>query len=401
MPAKRLFSGLSVWLPGALVLIALAQGCDGASGKGASEGPKEQAPAEQNPKTVRLDQQAMEKSGIRVEPVRRESFRTNRDFPAVIELNRREVANITTLVRGRAVEVYADLGHEVHPGTVLAVLYSRELGDAQAALLKARATWFVTRRAYERAKVLLKEEIISLAEGQRREGDMIRAQAETRESYERLRLMGMTDAEIERLLRDQVIRSHVEITAPFHGFVIERNLAKGEILETTETPFVIADVSHMWIITDVPEVDIPFIPPMGSDRAKSVEVHVGSYPDSVFHGAITYIGNVVDPRTRTLRVRLEVPNPEFKLKAEMFAMVRMYSDPEDNVLVVPESAVQSRREERFVFVQSAPHTFQVRRVEVGESNGQVFKILTGLEEGEEVVTKNAFTLKSELFGDQV
>ena len=121
MPAKRLFSGLSVWLPGALVLIALAQGCDGASGKGASEGPKEQAPAEQNPKTVRLDQQAMEKSGIRVEPVRRESFRINRDFPAVIELNRREVANITTLVRGRAVEVYADLGHEVHPGTVLAV----------------------------------------------------------------------------------------------------------------------------------------------------------------------------------------------------------------------------------------------------------------------------------------
>jgi cobalt-zinc-cadmium efflux system membrane fusion protein len=100
-------------------------------------------------------------------------------------------------------------------------------------------------------------------------------------------------------------------------------------------------------------------------------------------------------------VRLEVSNPDLKLKAEMFAMVRMYSEPEDHVLVVPESAVQTRREERFVFVRSAPHTFQVRRVEVGESNGQVFKVLRGLEEGEEVVTKNAFTLKSELFGDQV
>jgi membrane fusion protein, heavy metal efflux system len=384
---------------GLLTIVMLAYGCEAGSQDTSTETP--QKAAADTLTTVSLDENAMAESGIKVEPVRRQVFRRHRDFPATIELNQRKTANLTTLVRGRAIHIDADLGQEVEPGTVLATLDSREFGEAQSAYLKAKAILYVVTRAYERAQALLKEDIISVAEGQRREGEMVRAQAETREAYQRLRLMGMSDSQINDLAQSRSIQSRVHITAPFHGFVIARNIVVGEVVETTEILFVVADLSQVWVIADVPEIEVPFLPGKWSPRAKSIEVRLPSYPDTVFHGPITYVGNVIDPRTRTLRVRLELPNPEFRLKAEMYAMIRVYSEPEGDMLVVPQSAVQSRREKRFVFIQSSRATFEVRWVETGESNGEMTTIVKGLQEGDYIVTKNAFTLKSELFGDQV
>ena len=383
-----------------LSLSLLTYGCGSESGDKAAES-SQKAGQKDTPKAISLDENAMAESGIKVEPVRRQVFRSHRDFPGTVELDQRKAANVTTLVRGRATHVDADLGQEVEPGTVLATLDSREFADAQSAYLKAKAILYVVTRAYERAKVLLKEGIISVAEGQRREGAMVRAEAETREAHQRLRLMGMSDAQIKQLAQSQTVQSRVHIIAPFHGFVIARNIVIGEVVDTTETLFVIADLSYMWVIADVPENDVPFLPAKGTPRAESVEVRLPSYPNDVFRGPITYVGNVVDPRTRTLRVRLELPNPNFRLKAEMYALIRIDSEPKEQALVVPQGAVQSRREKQFVFLQSGRATFEVRWVETGESNGEVTTIVKGLQEGDYIVTQNAFTLKSELFGDQV
>jgi membrane fusion protein, heavy metal efflux system len=113
------------------------------------------------------------------------------------------------------------------------------------------------------------------------------------------------------------------------------------------------------------------------------------------------VGDVLDPATRTMKLRLELPNPERKLKPEMYATIRVYSEPEKDALAVPETAVQRDRERRFVFVQQSDHTFEAREVKLGESNGEVVKILDGLREGEQIVTSGAFILKSELLGEQV
>ncbi|MBX3320612.1 MAG: efflux RND transporter periplasmic adaptor subunit [Nitrospira sp.] len=394
--ARRISWTLVSFLP----FVMLIYGC-GSESKGTSAETPKKTGEDETLHALSLDKNAMAKSGIKVEPVRRQVFRSYRDFPGTIELDQRKTANVTTLVGGRASHVDADLGQEVEPGTVLATLDSREFADAQSAYLKAKAILYVVSRAYERAKVLLKEDIISVAEGQRREGEMVRAQAETREAHQRLRLMGMSDVQIKQLAQSRTVQSRVHIIAPFHGFVIARNIVIGEVVETTETLFVIADLSHMWVIADVPENDVPFLPAKGTPRAQAVEVRLPSYPNEAFRGPITYVGNVVDPRTRTLRVRLELPNPDFKLKAEMYALIRIVLEPEEQALVVPQGAVQSRREKQFVFLQSGRATFEVRWVETGESNGEMTTIVKGLQEGDYIVTKNAFTLKSELFGDQV
>jgi cobalt-zinc-cadmium efflux system membrane fusion protein len=350
---------------------------------------------------VRLSAEEIKTAGIVVQPVTRREFRTTRDFPGTIEPNEHALAEITTLVRGRVIDVYADLGREVKSGALLALLYSSELGMAQSAYLKATAKLNVADRAFRRAQLLLQEKVIGLAESQRREGEMLSLRAERQEARDRLLLLGLTEEDIKNLDRNHTIRSHVPVLAPFDGRVIARNLTKGEVVETTEKLFVIADLSEVWVTAVIPEKDIPYIHADQTGPGQSVEVHVAAYPGQIFSGRITYVGDVLDPATRTMRLRLELPNPERKLKPAMYATVRVYSEPEPNVLLIPQAAVQRDRDRQFVFVQREPAVFEARDVKLGHSNGQDIKVQDGLLEGESIVTNGAFVLKSELLGEQI
>jgi cobalt-zinc-cadmium efflux system membrane fusion protein len=346
---------------------------------------------------VQLTPEEIQKAGIVTKPTTRGEFRTFRDFPGTVVPNQHAMADITTLVRGRVVDAYADLGQEVKGGSLLAILYSSELGMAQSSFLKANAKLFVAERAYHRAKALLEEKVIGVAEAQRREGDMISARAEAREAQDRLRLLGMDDEGIKRLDRDQTIRSYVPIEAPFDGRVIARNLTKGEVVETTDKLFVVADLSEVWVLANIPEKDIPYIHTVESP-GQFAEVRVSAYPSEVFQGKITYVGDVLDPATRTMRIRLELGNPQRKLKPEMYATTRIYSKPEQDVLLIPEAAIQRDRDRQFVFVQREGQAFEARDVTLGETNGEVVRVLDGLREGDVIVTHGGFVLKSELLG---
>ncbi|MGB4896291.1 MAG: efflux RND transporter periplasmic adaptor subunit, partial [Nitrospira sp.] len=158
-------------------LLALS-GCDGPPPNATGANP----PPSADKSLVRLTTEEIKSAGIIVQPVTRSEFRTIRDFPGTVEPNEHALAEITTLVRGRVIDVYADLGREVKGGTLLALLYSSELGMAQSAYLKATAKLNVAERAFRRAELLLKEKVIGVAELQRREGEMLSLRAELREA---------------------------------------------------------------------------------------------------------------------------------------------------------------------------------------------------------------------------
>ena len=384
-------------LAGSLLLLALS-GCEGPPPNATGANPP---PPSLDKSLVRLTAEEMKSAGIIIKPVMRSEFRTIRDFPGTVEPNEHALAEITTLVRGRVIDVYADLGREVKGGTLLALLYSSELGMAQSAYLKAMAKLNVAERAFRRAESLLKEKVIGVAELQRREGEMLSLRAELREARDRLLILGLTEEDLRNLDRNHTIRSHVPVVAPFDGRVIARNLTKGEVVETTEKLFVVADLSDVWVTAVIPEKDIPYIRADQTGAGQSVEVHVAAYPGQAFQGRITYVGDVLDPATRTMRLRLELPNPERKLKPAMYATVRVYSEPEANVLLIPQAAVQRDRDRQFVFVEREPAIFEARDVKLGSSNGREIKVEDGLLEGESIVTNGAFVLKSELLGEQM
>ena len=342
---------------------------------------------------VSLNAEKLRGTEVAVVPVQRGEFREQRDFPGTVTPNEHVQADIMTLVRGRVVDAYADLGQEVQGGDLLAILNSHELGMAQSAYLKANAKLYVAERAYERAKSLLQEKVIGVAEAQRREGDVIAIRAEAREAHDRLLLLGMDEHDIQRLAKEQTIRSHVPIVAPFAGRIIARNLTRGEVVETTQRLYVLADLSNVWVLANVPEKDIPYVP---RTEGAPAEVRLTAYPDEVFHGKITYVGDVLNPASRTMQIRLQVPNPERKLKPEMYATVRISSEGAHSALLIPDGAVQRIGEKTVVFVQRDDGRYEVREVQLGDSNGAVTKILSGLNEGEPVVARGAFILKSEL-----
>jgi cobalt-zinc-cadmium efflux system membrane fusion protein len=381
-----------------LGLAVMETGCDETPNHvAASKAPAASAPSG----LVTLPVEESSRVGLVVQPVTRSDFRTHRDFPGIVQPNQRNMADITTLVRGRVVEVYADLGQEVKANAPLAILYSSELGLAQSAYLKAKAKLNVAEQSYSRAQFLLEEKVIGEAEAQRRQAELLSSQAEFNEAHDRLKLLGMTNEEFRRLERSREIRSVVPIVAPFAGRVIGRKLTRGEVVETTENLFVIADLSEVWVLANIPEKDIPFVHAIHASGGMHADVRVNAYPGEVFKGAITYVGDVLDPSTRTMQLRLELSNSDGRLKPEMFATVRLYSESQPDRLAVPEAALQRDQGRTFVFVQRNATEYEVRDVQVGESNGTVTSILTGLNEGEHIVTHGAFILKSELLKKQV
>lgn len=343
------------------------------------------------PGVLRLTSEELARTAIEVAPVARGEVRVPREFPATVEANQNELAHVTTLIRGRVVQVHVDVGQDVKKDAQLALLHSTDLGVAEGAYLKAAAKLHEKELAYERAKDLYEQKVVSLAELQRREAEMKTARAEIREAQNRLELFGVPRQEVERLDREQTIKVNVPLRAPFDGRVIMRNIARGEVVETQQQLFTVADLSDMWVVGNVPEKDVQFI-----RKDQKVDVIVSAYPHAIVQGTITYLGDVLDPATRTMRLRVTVLNPDRLLKPEMFAIVRVYAALSPDVLTVPLAAVQNGPAGTILFVQRSTNEFEMRTVKLGEEQGEMVTVLDGVSAGEQVVTKGSFVLKSEM-----
>jgi membrane fusion protein, heavy metal efflux system len=377
---------------GIVVLIAFAL-----AGLIACERTPEQATESKNavvadrPGVLRLTSEELSRTVIEVTPVARGQVLVPREFPATVQANENELAEVTTLIRGRVVKVHVDVGQDVKKNALLAMLHSTDLGVAEGTYLKSAAKLYEAKLAYERARDLFEQKVVSQAELQRREATMKTAQAEAREARNRLELLGVPREEVERLDREDTIKADVSLRAPFDGRVIMRNITRGEVVEMEQKLFTVADLSDVWVVGNVPEKDVQFI-----QKDQKVDVIVSAYPHAIIPGTITYIGDVLDPSTRTMRLRVTVLNPGRLLKPEMFATVRVYAAETPNALTVPLEAVQNGPNGKMVFIQRGTNDFEVRTVKVGSEQGEVVTVLEGVSVGEQVVTKGSFVLKSEI-----
>jgi len=343
------------------------------------------------PGVVHLTPEELARTAIEVAPVARGAVLVPRQYTATVQANENELAEVTALIRGRVVKVYVDIGQDVKKDTLLAMLHSTDLGVAEGTYLKSAAKLHEAKLAYDRARDLYEQKVVSLAELQRREATMKTAQAEAREARNRLELLGVPRQEVERLDREDTIKADVPLRAPFDGRVIMRNITRGEVVEAQQKLFTVADLSDVWVVGNVPEKDVQYI-----RKDQKVEVIVSAYPHGIFPGTITYVGDVLDPATRTMRLRVTVPNPDLLLKPEMFALVLVYVAETPDALTVPVAAVQNGPTGRVVFVQRGANDFEVRTVKLGTEQGEVVTVLDGVSAGEQVVTKGSFVLKSEM-----
>ena len=183
----------------------------------------------------------------------------------------------------------------------------------------------------------------------------------------------------------------IPIAAPAAGLVLERKATVGSVVNSGDELFVITDISSVWMIAAANEEDLSKLRP-----GQPVLVQVRAYPDREFAGRILKLGEELDPATRTLQIRIAVPNPHGLLKPEMYATASVQQAAKRQSLVVPEQAIQEIDGVPVVFVQDSENEFRARTVEPGQHADGGVEIVKGLKRGEAVVVKGGFALKSEM-----
>ncbi len=388
---KKFFTLILILLVGIAVFI---------SGCGKKESPKEEKPAtekkegheKEEPGVVILSEEKQKAAGIEVQKIAPESVSAPISATAVIELNADRVSKISPRTSGRIVRLIASLGDRVKAGQPLAYFDSPELGQIWAEYLKAKGRVELTRKNLKREETLFEKKISPEKDVLKARQELSEAEADISLSKERFRLLGIdiTPFEAERKNGDHPL---LPLSSPISGAVIEKNVSQGEVVGPEKALFTVADLSTLWVVIDIYEKDIPRL-----KTGMGVKLAVTAFPDKDFRGRISYIGDVVDEKTRTIKARVTVDNSGGLLKPGMFATVTIDAkgSQEEKAIAVPQDAVLMDGEVRYVFVQTAPDRFKRKDIKVGRTFGKKIEVIDGLKEGDTVVGKGSFVLKSEL-----
>lgn len=303
-----------------------------------------------------------------------------------IDFNEQTLARIGAAVTGRITELYALPGQTVRAGEALAQLHSAELAAAQLALLKANAQREQATRAVERARMLLASDVIGSAELQRRENELAVAEVEQRAAADTLRVMGVSP----KAHAGGVINSTSSIVSTLNGVLVERRVNRGQVVQPAEGLFTVADLSTVWVVAQVPESEV------GRVRAgQKVRVSVPSNGVEPIEGQLVWVADTVNPETRTVTVRTELPNPKRLFKPAMLATMAIEPLPVPR-LVVPTSAVVREENADHVYVrQGTANAYRLTRVQLGDEAGGVRVVKDGLRGGETIAAEGGFHLNNE------
>jgi Cu(I)/Ag(I) efflux system membrane fusion protein len=327
---------------------------------------------------VSLSERAKTLAQVRTAPVRRAETGVEVRLLGRLEYDETRERTVTPWTAGRIDRLMvSNVGASVGPGQVIAHLFSPEVYSAHQDLIQA------------------KRQRASLRDGLA--GAQTAASAALEAARTRLVLLGVSSEDIDQMERADTPWRYVKIRSDFGGTVLELHVAQGAYVAAGSPLFRLADLSRLWVQLDAYENDLSRIAPK-----QDVTLRVDSFPGEVFQGKIAFIDRVVDPRMRTARVRVEVANKDGRLRPGMFAQAVIDAPAEkasESPLVVPDTAPLFTGMRSVVYVEVPGEerpTYEAREVRLGPRAGDLYPVVSGLEEGEQVVTQGAFRLDSDL-----
>jgi len=357
---------------------------------------------------VELSREAAARVEIRTEPVARRVLSAELETTGQVDFDQTRLAHVSPRISGRVHRVHAVLGQDVRTGQRLAEIDSIELGQSKAFFLQTKAKEELARKSFDRAQGLFADRIASEQEVLEAEAMLREATAGLNTAEETLHLYGLSQAQVDSLAYDDNEASIYPLRAPFAGTIVERHATLGELVTPERNLFTLADLSRVWIWIDIYQRDLS-----GVHVDDQAEARVDAFPNEVFAGKVSYLSARVDPDTRTVRARLDVANPEGKLRPGMFVEVGLVDphQPADassqtSSLVISDSAVVRDGNSFFVFVATGERRFERREIRLGRKDGGFVEIFSDqfheqVEAGDEVVVEGAFLLKSAVSKDSL
>jgi RND family efflux transporter MFP subunit len=315
--------------------------------------------------TIAIDPVTIQNMGIRTATVTRGPLRRIIRTVGVVDYNETTLGDVTTKFKGWIEKLYVNAtGQLVMRGNPLFEIYSPDLYSAQVEYLLATGSRTNTTSS----------------------GDEIRNSARTK-----LKFFDISDEQIAELEKTRQPQKTLRILAPQDGFVTEKNVVEGQMVDPGTKIYRLADLGLVWVQADIYEQDLAYI-----KLGQEATVTLSYLPDREFRGRVTYIYPSVDEKTRTAKVRMEFHNPGYFLKPGMFATVKVVSELEPSVLLIPDMAILRSGEKTTVFVALDGGKFDPRTVTLGpQAENDTYQALSGLNEGERIVTSGQFMLDSE------
>lgn len=301
-----------------------------------------------------------------------------------LKVNEQAYAEVGSPIPARIVRLVASPGQSVRRGQPLAELQSVELGQARAQRTAAQARAELARQTVERKRGLAAERIVSRGELQRAEAEAAEAAAELRAADAAVDALGVGRSGAGG-------QSGFSLLAPISGTVLERTAVQGQTADPSRPLFRIGDLSRLWLVVQAPERDAVRV-----RTGSPAEISLAALPGQKLQGTVDWIGREVDPHSRTIPVRLVLPNSGGNLKPGMFATAWIRTGGEgEQVVAVPATSLQRMDNQWVVFLPGGAGKFEVRPVERGRDLGNEVAVLSGLKPGERVVVEGAFVLRAE------
>lgn len=402
-PITRLFLvSLAALLAGAIFLSARSDAVRAAMGaifsgaekeaerdKAGSEATK-QPEGEEQAGEVRLTANQINLIGLKTAIVEQKPVTTDLLLNAEIAPNQDRIVQVLPKTAGVVRELKKDLGDRVQENELLAVIDSRDLAEAVAAYLGARSKADLAQNQFQREESLWKKKVSAEQDYLTAKQAAMEAVIDVRAAEQKLVLLGLDPATaVAQPPAGGAIP--VPVTAPFDGTIIEKRIAIGDQVNDQSPLFRIANLDRVWVIANVFEKDLRRVA-----IGQPATVTVRAYPERKFAGKITWISEVIDESTRTLKVRVELDNRERLLKPGSFAHVSLSIVAQESGVTVPASAVQRQKSESIVFIDVGGGLYERRAVKLGARSPETVEVIEGLRPGETVVTSGSFLLKSEL-----
>jgi len=301
--------------------------------------------------------------------------------PASVEADPARYARILPPLNGRVLQLFVHPGDAVKKGDELLSLDSADFGGAQADYARTRTVLTQTEHTLVREQDLAGHGIVGQREVDQAKTDRDSALSDFNRAKDRLRQLGM-DPDKTTLGSPLIVRS------PLSGKVLDILTATGEFRNDPTAPLMtVADLSDIWVTANVQEKDIHFV-----HRGDPAVATFAAYPTETFSGKVLFVADVLDPDTRTAKVRIAYPNTDGRLRPAMFATVVLKTwDTKD--LTVPTTALVLAGDQTTVFIQVAPNTFEQRKVSTGEQIGQRTVIRDGVKAGEKVLVREGALLQ--------
>jgi len=331
-------------------------------------------------------------AGVQIVSLEYRTRVTSLETTGKVQFNEDRLVRVHAPVTGRVLEVLASPGDVVEPGRRLLVLDSPDLGTAKSDYAKAVADAERAEAALRLARELFEVKAIAQKEIREAENDYRKTLAERDRAASRLRTLGVREEQFKNIAARADASTSVVMTAPKSGVVVERNVSSGQVVAygQSDTPvnlFVVADLSTMWVVADVYEPDVPKV-----HLGQAVTVTPPCCPGERYEGRLVYVADSIDKETRTLKVRVVVPNRGHALKAEMFVKVTIATGT-SQVLALPQSAVHREDGQTYVLVAKAEGGYERRLVKLGDDLDGFVEIREGIAPEDRVVSGGSILLK--------